>query len=172
MYRALQNRKILVIDDESGEPLPFVNVILNDGAGGAATDLPVEWSVTSESFHLPWEGPYFSFGDAAGFFSTDSGGPFAFGGGLGRQTVLSGQGVTDGEGVPPAYVPEDDAIVVEHLPPGSGALVRDVRRIAATGPVGARCPPAAPAAYRPGCARHAAGSPVPTPPGPARPRIN
>ena len=28
-----------VVDSETGDPLPFVNVILNDGAGGAATDL-------------------------------------------------------------------------------------------------------------------------------------
>lgn len=84
--------------------------------GGAASGLPVEWFVETESYRLPWEGPYFSFGDSASFFNTASDGPIVPVRGFGRQQVLSGEGTTDADGRLTITLP---ATLLDEVDPGS-----------------------------------------------------
>ncbi|MGD2079280.1 MAG: Ig-like domain-containing protein, partial [Chloroflexota bacterium] len=137
-YRAPEFQVITTPSEEQtlrGEP---VEVLLEAGYffGGPAVDLPVEWTVTTESFRLPWQGPYYSFSDAADFFSMPEGGPFALDRGLGRQQILSGQGMTDSAGRFTISLPAD---LLDEVDPGSqrvtvSANVRDVSEF----PVAAR----------------------------------
>ncbi|MEW5988505.1 MAG: Ig-like domain-containing protein, partial [Chloroflexota bacterium] len=36
--------------------------------GGPATDLPVNWTIYQKGYNLPWDGPWYSFGDGGNFF--------------------------------------------------------------------------------------------------------
>ena len=68
--------------------------------GGPATDLPVAWTVYEQAYQpLPDGGPFYSFGDAGGFFFEDTGlfGGFGGGGGFGNY-LLDGNGRTDENG--------------------------------------------------------------------------
>ncbi|MCA9954837.1 MAG: Ig-like domain-containing protein, partial [Anaerolineales bacterium] len=68
--------------------------------GGPATDLPVEWTVYERAYQpTTIDGPYFSFGDTAGFFYEDPGLFGGFGGSDGYGNyVINGNGRTDGNG--------------------------------------------------------------------------
>ncbi|MFZ0544057.1 MAG: Ig-like domain-containing protein [Candidatus Promineifilaceae bacterium] len=84
--------------------------------GGPATDLEVNWTIYEENYTLPWDGPYYSFGDNGGYFYEASG-PFNFGaGGVYGNWLQSGTGKTDGQGRLVIEVPAD---LLDDLDPGS-----------------------------------------------------
>ena len=79
--------------------------------GGSAADLALQWSVSSNSFIFPWEGPFYSFADEDTFFYD----PFAgFSGG--QAYLLGGEGKTDANGQFPISVP---ATLLDDQPEGS-----------------------------------------------------
>jgi alpha-2-macroglobulin len=84
--------------------------------GGSASDLKVNWTVYAQDYHLPWDGPYYSFGDRADFFYRPLRSPFSFPGSFYGQHVLSGQGVTDAGGRLVINLPAD---LLDELEPGS-----------------------------------------------------
>ncbi|MDX1616307.1 MAG: Ig-like domain-containing protein, partial [Candidatus Promineifilaceae bacterium] len=66
--------------------------------GGSASDLPVNWIVFADDYNLPWDGPYYAFGDNADFYYEppslyNFGGRGSFG-----ESILSGTGTTDENG--------------------------------------------------------------------------
>ena len=66
--------------------------------GGAATDLPVQWTIYALPYQLDVPGPYYAFSDAANFFYRSSL-PFDFVPQEGPgQFIISGEGTTDGDG--------------------------------------------------------------------------
>jgi len=80
-----------------GEPIEVV-IEASYFFGGPATDLELEWAVFVDDFRLPWDGPYYNFGDSGGFFYEPIG-RFGLGGGafLGEQ-ITRGSGRTDEDG--------------------------------------------------------------------------
>ncbi|MCI0397315.1 MAG: Ig-like domain-containing protein [Chloroflexi bacterium] len=81
--------------------------------GGPATDLTVNWTVYENSYTLPWEGPFYSFGDSGDFFYEDLG-PFFFGGGGTFGNYLTGgEGKTDSQGRLVIELPADLLAEVE-----------------------------------------------------------
>jgi len=62
--------------------------------GGSAANLPVDWTISEEPYSFFVPGLYYSFGDNAQF-DYQPAGPF---GGFGSNFLLSGSGVTDGNG--------------------------------------------------------------------------
>jgi uncharacterized protein YfaS (alpha-2-macroglobulin family) len=84
--------------------------------GGSADDLEVQWSVYEKPFWLPWQGPYYNFGDRAGFFR-ESGSLFDFFNEdfLGDY-VTGGQGFTDSNGQYLIKIPSD---LLDELDQGS-----------------------------------------------------
>jgi uncharacterized protein YfaS (alpha-2-macroglobulin family) len=83
--------------------------------GGAAADLEAFWTIYEDSYVLPWDGPYYSFGDSARFFDSDGLPPPGFGGTFGN-LVASGEGTTDGEGRLVITLPAD---LLDEVEPGS-----------------------------------------------------
>jgi len=67
--------------------------------GGSAADLSVNWAIYEDAFYPTIDGPYYSFGDSAGFNYESIGpyGPFGGGGTYGNW-VTSGEGKTDANG--------------------------------------------------------------------------
>jgi alpha-2-macroglobulin len=62
--------------------------------GGSASDLEVNWTLYREDYHLPWQGPYFSFRDWRD--ASRSWNPWLVGDG--RDWLTSGTGQTDANG--------------------------------------------------------------------------
>jgi uncharacterized protein YfaS (alpha-2-macroglobulin family) len=104
--------------------------------GGSASDLNVNWSVFADRYRLPWEGPYYAFGDDANFFYEPGTGPFRFGGGgTFGENVLNGSGTTDGDGRLVIELPAD---LLDELDPGSRTVtvqadVMDITNFPITG---------------------------------------
>ncbi|HET6445868.1 MAG TPA: Ig-like domain-containing protein [candidate division Zixibacteria bacterium] len=102
--------------------------------GGAATDLPVKWTVYEDDYQFPWDGPNYYFGDSAGFYFD-----FGSGDGFSDETyvgnfVTSGEGQTDGDGRFIIQLPEN---LLEDVSPGSRrvtveASIRDVNEFPVT----------------------------------------
>jgi alpha-2-macroglobulin len=66
--------------------------------GGSASDLTVSWTVYEDNYYPVIDGPYYAFGDSAGFDYEDYG-PFGrFGGGTFGNWLTSGEGRTDANG--------------------------------------------------------------------------
>jgi len=67
--------------------------------GGSAADLSVSWAIYEDAFYPDIDGPYYAFGDSAGF-NYESVGPFGRlgGGGAYGNWITSGEGKTDANG--------------------------------------------------------------------------
>ncbi len=85
-------------------------------SGGPAADLAIDWTASASDYRLPWEGPYYSFGDNANVFSQSQGNPFVADSGPPGQAVASGQGLTDTDGRFLITLPAD---LLDEVDPGS-----------------------------------------------------
>jgi len=98
-----------------GQPVEFV-LEAEYFFGGSASDLNVNWTVYEDDFRLPWQGPYYSFGDDGGFYY-EAGFPFRFGGeGTFGRYLTGGSGKTDAQGRLVIQLPAD---LLDEVDPGS-----------------------------------------------------
>ena len=76
--------------------------------GGSAADLSVTWAIYEDAYYPNMDGPYYAFGDSAGFnyVSTGPYGPFG-GGGVYGNWLTSGEGKTDANGRVTITLPAD-----------------------------------------------------------------
>ena len=88
--------------------------------GGSASDLNVNWTVFTDRYQPPWEGPYYAFGDDANFFYEPGIGSFRFGGGgTFGEYVLGDSGTTDENGRLVIELPAD---LLDEVDPGSRSV--------------------------------------------------
>ncbi len=100
-----------------GETVEFV-VSADYLFGGSASDLPVDYSIYTNDFVLPYEGrPYYNFSDADNFFYFD---PLV---GFGASFYESGSGVLDGDGNFTIRVTPE---MLQQVEEGSRKLIVDV----------------------------------------------